>query len=88
MTGSRFYYENIKYCKIELQPEDYGGLKNNAEEQLGQLLRGDDSRLGSVGSMVMGADPRILANLEARLPHLDPSLRLTHAEWFPVTNTR
>lgn len=73
---------------IQLQPEDYGGLKNNAEEQLGQLLRGDESRLGSVGNMAVGPDPRALANLEARLPHLDPSLRLTHAEWLPVTNTR
>ena len=32
--------------------------------------------------------PSLPPNLEARLPQLDQSLRITHAEWLPVTKTR
>ena len=62
-------------------------MKNGLEEHLGMLGHVvGDSRV------VMQADPRGLSslptNLEARLPHLDQALKVTHAEWLPVTNTR
>lgn len=42
--------------------------------------------------IIISSDPRELpslpSNLEARLPLFDQNLRITHAEWLPVTNTR
>lgn len=63
------------------------------------LVRGDESRVpAALGAAVAAAtavpgDPRGLpvnlpTSLEARLPQLDQGLKLTHAEWLPVTNTR
>lgn len=55
------------------------------------LVRGDEPKV-AVAAAVMPADPRDMAslptNLESRLPMLDQGLKLTNAEWLPVTNTR
>ena len=72
-------------------------MKGGLEEHLGMLVRGEESRGGISGGLgaavpAVPLDPRGLpslpTNLEARLPQLDSTLRLTHAEWLPVTNTR
>lgn len=69
------------------------GLKGGLEEHLGLLIRGDESaRVAAAAAAAVPPDPRGLpslpTSLEARLPQLDQGLRLTHAEWLPVTNTR
>ncbi|XP_058790320.1 uncharacterized protein LOC131663739 isoform X2 [Phymastichus coffea] len=65
-------------------------MKSGVEEHLGMLVRGDESRIAVAAAMP--ADPRDLASLptslESRLPQLDQALKLTNAEWLPVTNTR
>ncbi|KAG7189458.1 hypothetical protein KM043_017154 [Ampulex compressa] len=72
----------------EIGAEDYAGLKGSFDDHIGLLVRGED---GSQKAAVQ-PDPRGLPSLppslEARLPQLDQSLRITHAEWLPVTNTR
>ncbi|XP_011503517.1 PREDICTED: uncharacterized protein LOC105366691 isoform X2 [Ceratosolen solmsi marchali] len=69
---------------------DYTSLKGGLEERLSMLVRG--AELKGALAAAMPIDPRSLSsipiNLEARLPQLDKSLRITHAEWLPVTNTR
>ncbi|XP_016839948.2 uncharacterized protein LOC100118938 [Nasonia vitripennis] len=77
----------------EVGPEDYAGLKGaGLEEHLEMLVRGDESRIPAAAAAAIPGDPRGLASLptslEARLPQLDRELKLTHAEWLPVTNTR
>ncbi|XP_015597945.1 uncharacterized protein LOC107269043 [Cephus cinctus] len=71
----------------EIGAEDYAGLKGGFDEHVGLLVRGDES-----AKLAVPSDPRTLPSLppslEARLPQLDRSLKLTNAEWLPVTNTR
>ncbi|XP_034193188.2 uncharacterized protein LOC117610200 isoform X1 [Osmia lignaria lignaria] len=73
----------------EIGAEDYIGLKGSFDDHIGLLMRGED---GGQKTAMLQPDPRGLPslppNLEARLPQLDQSLRITHAEWLPVTKTR
>lgn len=72
----------------EIGGEDYIGLKGSFDDHIGLLVRGEE---GGQKAMVP-PDPRGLPslppNLEARLPQPDQNLRITHAEWLPVTKTR
>ncbi|XP_033211221.1 uncharacterized protein LOC117169137 [Belonocnema kinseyi] len=73
----------------EVGAEDYTGLKGGFDDHVGLLVHGEG---GEGKKAVIPPDPRALPSLppglEARLPRLDQSLRVTHAEWLPVTNTR
>lgn len=72
----------------EIGGEDYIGLKGTFDDHIGLLVHGEEGGQKAA----IHADPRVLPSLppslEARLPQLDQSLRVTHAEWLPVTNTR
>lgn len=71
------------------QAEDYAGFKGSFDEHIGLIVKDNVEGGKPVASF---ADPRSLSSLptsvEALLPHLNQSLRLTHADWLPVTNTR
>lgn len=82
-----------KTLYLHTQPEDYVNLKGGLEEHLNMLVRGNESPfIGVSQTAVKPVDPHVLSSLptslEARLPLLDQDLKLTHAEWLPVTNTR
>ncbi|XP_043263633.1 uncharacterized protein LOC122403902 isoform X1 [Colletes gigas] len=72
----------------EIGAEDYIGLKGSFDDHIGLLVHGEDGGQ----KIAIQPDPRGLPslppNLEARLPQLDQSLKITHAEWLPVTKTR
>uniref|UniRef100_A0ABD2XMA2 Glycosyltransferase family 92 protein n=1 Tax=Trichogramma kaykai TaxID=54128 RepID=A0ABD2XMA2_9HYME len=90
------------YAGLKGNLEDHLGMLVRGEEsQHGYGGGGGGAGLGMGMGLGMGGasaaaalpmDPRGLpslpANLEARLPRLDPALRASHAEWLPVTNTR
>ncbi|XP_063975703.1 uncharacterized protein LOC135161763 [Diachasmimorpha longicaudata] len=72
----------------EVAAEDYVGLRGGFDAQVGLLIHGDSSaKVAPIPS-----DPRGLSSLppsmEQQLPTLDQNLKMTHAEWLPVTNTR
>ncbi|XP_026673154.1 uncharacterized protein LOC108629486 isoform X2 [Ceratina calcarata] len=72
----------------DIGAEDYIGSKGSFDDHIGLLMRGDNSGQ----KVVIQPDPRGLPSLppdmEARLPRLDQTLRITDAEWLPVTKTR
>lgn len=63
-------------------------MKGSFDDHVGLLVHGED---GGQKTMIH-PDPRGLPSLppslEVRLPQLDQNLKVTHAEWLPVTNTR
>ncbi|XP_015511370.1 uncharacterized protein [Neodiprion pinetum] len=73
----------------EVGAEDYTGVKGGFDDHVGLLVKDTAEGGKPVASL---ADPRGLpslpTNVESRLPHLNQSLRLTHADWLNVTNTR
>ncbi|XP_014215249.1 uncharacterized protein LOC106644315 [Copidosoma floridanum] len=70
----------------EIGPEDYPSLKGGLEEHLNMLIRGEEPVAGGPMS-VIPSDHHGSPSLP-QLPLLDQALRLTHAEWLPVTKTR
>ncbi|XP_076763785.1 uncharacterized protein LOC143431133 [Xylocopa sonorina] len=72
----------------EIGTEDYIGLKGSFDEHIGLLMRGEDRGQKTAIQPDPRGLPSLPPNLEARLPQLDQSLRITHAEWLPVTKTR
>lgn len=70
------------------QAEDYIGLKGSFDDHIGLLMHGDDGGQKAAIQPDPRGLPSLPPNLEARLPQLDQSLRITHAEWLPVTKTR
>lgn len=70
------------------QAEDYIGLKGSFDDHIGLLVRGEDGGQKTAIQPDPRGLPSLPPNLEARLPQLDQSLRITHAEWLPVTKTR
>lgn len=72
----------------EIGAEDYVGLKGSFDDHIGLLVRGEDGGQKAAIQPDPRGLPSLPPSLEARLPQLDQSLRITHAEWLPVTNTR
>ncbi|XP_003692331.1 uncharacterized protein LOC100865820 isoform X1 [Apis florea] len=72
----------------EIGAEDYIGLKGSFDDHIGLLMHGDDGGQKAAIQPDPRGLPSLPPNLEARLPQLDQSLRITHAEWLPVTKTR
>ncbi|XP_012217351.1 uncharacterized protein [Linepithema humile] len=72
----------------EVGAEDYAGLKGSFDEHVGLLVHGEDGEQKTVIRPDPRSLPRLPPSLEARLPQLDQNLKITHAEWLPVTNTR
>ncbi|XP_053990572.1 uncharacterized protein LOC128882829 [Hylaeus volcanicus] len=78
------------YRPIEFDPtaEDYIGLKGSFDDHIGLLVHGEEGGQKTAIQPDPRGLPSLPPNLEARLPQLDQSLRITHAEWLPVTKTR
>ncbi|XP_076170321.1 uncharacterized protein LOC143148178 isoform X2 [Ptiloglossa arizonensis] len=72
----------------EIGAEDYIGLKGSFDDHIGLLVHGEDGGQKTAIQPDPRGLPSLPPNLEARLPQLDQSLRITHAEWLPVTKTR
>ncbi|XP_066592491.1 uncharacterized protein [Prorops nasuta] len=72
----------------EVGPEDYAGLKGSFDEHVGLFVYGPKGLQKSFVHTDSRGVPSFPPSFESRLPQLDQSLRLTHAEWLPVTNTR
>ncbi|XP_060811054.1 beta-1,4-galactosyltransferase galt-1 isoform X2 [Bombus pascuorum] len=72
----------------EIGAEDYIGLKGSFDDHIGLLMRGEDGGQKTAIQPDPRGLPSLPPNLEARLPQLDQSLRITHAEWLPVTKTK
>lgn len=70
------------------QAEDYAGLKGSFDEHVGLLVHGEDGGQKAAIHPDPRGLPSLPPSLEARLPQLDQNLKVTHAEWLPVTNTR
>lgn len=63
-------------------------MKGSFDEHVGLLVRGEDGGQKTVIHPDPRGLPSLPPSLEVRLPQLDQNLRVTHAEWLPVTNTR
>ncbi|XP_076379257.1 uncharacterized protein LOC143259735 [Megalopta genalis] len=72
----------------ELGAEDYIGLKGSFDDHIGLLVHGEDGGQKTAIQPDPRGLPSLPPNLEARLPQPDQSLRITDAEWLPVTKTR
>ncbi|XP_015435813.1 PREDICTED: LOW QUALITY PROTEIN: uncharacterized protein LOC107191321 [Dufourea novaeangliae] len=72
----------------EIGAEDYIGLKGSFDDHIGLLVHGEDGGQKTAIQPDPRGLPSLPPNLEARLPQLDQSVRITDAEWLPVTKTR